>query len=211
MALKDLTVGALFSQLLSLLGIDQLFDFLLKKFPALQRLLDLGSKIIEHFTGTFKAAVNLFNSAHDEFEKWKSFKEDVHFRQRVIVIESALTKAKKLLSEIVSAWKEILQLIRNAGLKLETGGAAEIVEAASGIGLPVAIVNGIVLIVEILDTIRNLIDTGQNIIDVVTGLREFLQGEFIFLSQSNKRKTLKLEDGSTIRVRLGKLHANNLA
>src|SRR5215470_14272034 len=136
------------------LGLDQLWAFVLNKFPVIQKWIDLSKKIIEHFTGVFQAAVNLFKSAQDEFQAWKSFKADIRFKQRVIVVEQAIKKTKDLISKIIDAWKEILSLIKNAGVKLETGGAAEIAEAATGIGVPLAIVNAIVLIVEILDTVR---------------------------------------------------------
>jgi hypothetical protein len=192
---------------LNALGLDQLFEYVLNKFPALRKLMDLGKKIIEHFTGVFKAGVDLFNSAQSEFEAWKHFKEDIRFKQRVIVVEQALKKVKQFTDELISAWKEILSLIKNAGVKLETGGVAEIAEAATGIGLPIAIVNAIVLIVEILDTVRNLIDTAQNIVNVVKDVREFLQGDFLFLQQRNTRKVLKLESGGSIKIRVGNLHS----
>jgi hypothetical protein len=90
---------------------------------------------------------------------------------------------------------------------LETGGAAEVAEAATGIGLPVAVVNGIVIIVEILDTIRNVIDSFQSIIDEITRVREFIEnGDTIFLQQRNKRKVIQLPGGKSMKIRLGKLH-----
>jgi hypothetical protein len=199
--------GDLLNRLLQALGIDALWQLLTSKFPVINKLLDLAKKVIEHFTGVFQAAVALFKSAQTEFEAWKHFKEDIRFKQRVIVVEQALKKLEDLVHKIVDAWKEILSLIKNAGVKLETGGAAEIAEAASGVGLPLAVINAIVLVVEVLDTVRNLIDTAQNIVDVVTGVREFLQGDFIFLQQKNTRRVLKLDDGSSIKIRVGNLHS----
>jgi len=201
------TIGDIGSFLTRTLGIDQLWEFVLKKFPVLQRLLDLAKKIIEHFTGVFQAGVDLVTSAETEFGKWKNFKEDIRFRQRVVQVEKALTKAEEFFQEIIKAWKDIVSIIRGSALKLETGGAAEIAEAASGVGLPLAVVNAIVIVVEVLDTIRNVIDTAQNIVNVVRDLRELIEGDLIFLQQRNKRKSLKLGDGKTIRVRIGKLHA----
>jgi len=201
------TIGEIGSFLTRSLGIDQLWEFVLKKFPVLQRLLDLAKKIIEHFTGVFQAGVDLVTSAETEFGKWKNFKEDIRFRQRVVQVEKALTKAEEFFQEIIKAWKDIVSIIRGSALKLETGGAAEIAEAASGVGLPLAVVNAIVIVVEVLDTIRNVIDTAQNIVNVVRDLRELIEGDLIFLQQRNKRKSLKLGDGKTIRVRIGKLHA----
>jgi hypothetical protein len=197
---------ALLDTLLNALGIQQLFDLILRKFPAIQKLLDLAKKIIGHFTGVFDAAKHLFDSAHDEFQSWKHFKEDIRFRQRVIVVEQALKHLDEFIQKVISAWKEILSLIKSASVKLETGGAAEVAEAATGIGLPIAIVNAIVIVVEVLDTIRNLIDTAQDIVDVVTGVRQFLQGDFLFLKQTNKRRVMQLDDGSSIKIRVGSLH-----
>jgi hypothetical protein len=192
---------------LHILGFDALWAFILQKFPALQKLLDLAKKVIGHFTGVFQAGVDLIHSAQAEFQAWKHFKEDVRFRQRVIQVERALAKAQEFFNALVDAWKEIFSLIKNAGIKLETGGAAEIAEAATGVGLPIAIVNAIVLVVEVLDTVRNLIDTAQNIVTVVTDLRELLEGDLIFLQQKNARRSVKLEDGSSIKIRVGNLHS----
>ena len=195
-----------FGDLLHSLDPSQLFDFILGKFPALRKLLDFGKKIIEHFTGTFAAGVKLFNSAQDEFLSWKKFKEDVRFSKRVIQIETAISNAQKFIKAVIKAWKDILELIRNAGTKLETGAAAEITEAGTGIGLPIAVVNAIVIVVEVIDTVRNLIDTAQAIVDSVTGFRKLLQGDLLFLQQNNPRKTVKLDDGTVMKIRVGGLH-----
>ena len=64
------------------------------------------------------------------------------------------------------------------------------------------------LIVQALDAIATTIDDLQQIVDELKALRlEFEKLDTIFLSQSNKRKTLRLADGSSIRVRVGKLHS----
>jgi hypothetical protein len=197
----------LLERLLNALGIDRLWQLLLDRFPILSRLLDLAKRIISHFTGVFQAAVDLFNSAQTEFDAWRHFRQDVRFTQRVIQVERAIQKTTDLLTSIKNAWQEIIKLIRSAGTELETGGAAEVAEAATGVGLPLAVVNAIVLIVEILDTVRNLIDTAQDIVNVVIGFRELLEGDLIFLQQKNPRRVEKLEDGSSIKIRVGNLHS----
>jgi hypothetical protein len=201
--------GALLDRLIASLGLDQLFELLLKKFPVLQKLLDLGQKIIKHFTGTLDAGIHLFDSFKAEVDAIKHFKEDLRFKQRVVNVERAITKIRDLIQGLFDAWRSIISLIKNLSLKLETGGAAEVAEAATGIGLPIAVVNGIVIIVEILDTIRNVIDSFQSIIDEITRVREFIEsGDTIFLQQRNKRKVIQLENGKTIKIRVGKLHAS---
>lgn len=199
---------ALLDTILSHLGLDQLFEFILNKFPALRKLLELGQKIVEHFTGTIGAGIKLVNSFQSEISAWKNFKEDFRFRQRVVNVERAITKVRDLFDGLFASWRAILDIIKNITTKLEVGGVAEIAEAATGIGLPVALVNAIVLIVEVLDTIRNVIDDFQTVIDEITRIREAVESaDTIFLQQHNKRKTLKLAGGGSVRIRVGNLHA----
>src|SRR4029077_9908596 len=132
---------------------------------------------------------HLFQSFQAEVQAIKNFKEDLRFKQRVVNVERAITKVRDLIQGLFDAWRGVISLIKNLSLKLETGGAAEVAEAATGIGLPVAVVNGIVIIIEVLDTIRNVIDSFQSIIDEITRVREFIEsGDTIFLQQRNKRK-----------------------
>jgi len=183
------------------------WGFFLSKFPKVAALLDLGQKLTKHFTGTFQAGLDLFNSIIDEVNAWKNFKEDIRLKSRVVNIESAITKTKDLVEGLFASWRAILALIKSLTTKLELGGAAEIVEAATGIGLPVALVNFLVLVVEVLDTVRDVIDDLQTIVDEITRIRTEIETlDTIFLSQSNKRKTIKLADGKSIKIRLGKLH-----
>ena len=199
--------GHILDRLVASLGIEELFNFLLKKFPALQKLLNLGQKLIEHFTGVFDAGVKLFNSFQSEVQAFKDFREDFRLKSRVVNVERAITKVRDLVQGLFDAWRSIVSLFKGLSFKLETGGAAEVAEAATGIGLPLAVVNALVIIVEVLDTVRNIIDSFQTVIDEITRLREFIEtGDTIFLQQRNKRKRLVLESGKTIRVRVGKLH-----
>lgn len=197
----------LLERLLNALGVTHVWQLVLDRFPALGHLFDLAKRVIGHFTGVFQAAVDLFNSFQSELDAWRHFRRDVRFSNRVIQVERAIQRTEDLINSLKEAWQEILRLIRSAGTELETGGAAEVAEAATGVGLPIAIVNAIVLVVEALDTVRNLIDTAQNIINVVTGVRQFLQGDLIFLPQRNSRKSVQLQDGGSIKIRVGNLHS----
>jgi hypothetical protein len=200
--------GRILDRLVASLGIDDLFQFLLKKFPALQKLLDLGQKLIQHFTGTFDAGIHLFDSFTAEVNAFKHFKEDFRLKSRVVNVERAITKIRDLVQGLFDAWRSIVSLFKGLSFKLETGGAAEVAEAATGIGLPIAVVNALVIIVEVLDTVRNIIDAFQTVIDEIKRLREFIEtGDTIFLQQRNPRKILRLADGKTIKIRLGRLHS----
>jgi hypothetical protein len=200
--------GGILDRLVASLGIEDLFNFLLKKFPALQKLLNLGQKLIEHFTGIFGAGVHLFESFQSEVQAFKNFREDFRFKSRVVNVERAITKIRDLIQGLIDAWRVIVRLFKGLSFKLETGGAAEVAEAATGIGLPIAVVNALVIIVEVLDTVRNIIDSFQIVIDEITRLREFIEtGDTIFLQQHNKRKVVRLQNGKTIKIRIGKLHS----
>jgi len=201
------SVDFIINRIISSLGIDQFFNFLLQKFPILKKLLDLAQKIIKHFTGVTDAAIKLFDSFQAEVAAFKNFREDFRLKNRVVNVERAITKIHDLIQGLFDAWRAIVSLFKNLTLKVEAGGAAEVAEAATGIGLPIAVVNAIVVIVEILDTVANIIDSAQTVLDEITRLREFIEtGDTIFLQQRNKRKVIKLDDGSTIKIRLGKLH-----
>lgn len=199
--------GNLLDRLVASLGIEEFFQFILKRFPVLKKLLDLAQKVIEHFTGVFNAGIKLFNSFQSEVQAFKNFREDFRLKSRVVNVERAITKVRDLVQGLFDAWRSIIKLFKGLSFKLETGGAAEVAEAATGIGLPLAVVNAIVIIVEVLDTVRNIIDSAQTVVDEITRLREFIEtGDTIFLQQRNKRKLLKLESGKTIKIRVGKLH-----
>jgi hypothetical protein len=201
--------GGILDRLVASLGIEDLFNFLLKKFPALQKLLNLGQKLIEHFTGVFSAGVHLFESFESEVQAFKNFREDFRLKSRVVNVERAITKIRDLIQGLIDAWRVIVRLFKGLSFKLETGGAAEVAEAATGIGLPIAVVNALVIIVEVLDTVRNIIDSFQIVIDEITRLREFIEtGDTIFLQQHNRRKVIRLQNGKTIKIRLGKLHSS---
>jgi|SRR5215467_624393 len=185
-----------------------LFNSLLSHFPKLKALFDLSQRFVEHFTGVFSAGSKLFTSTISEFEAWKNFKEDVRLKSRVVNIERAITKTKELISGLISAWNSVVDLAKKLTTRIELTADAEAVEAATGIGLPIALVNAIVVILEVVDLVRSVIDDLQSIVDEITRIRQAIESaDTIFLSQSNKRKTLKLEDGGSIKIRLGKLHS----
>src|SRR5215467_12582781 len=184
------------------------FDSILSHFPKLAALLKLGQSFVGHFTGTFTAGTNLFNSVISEFEAWKNFKEDVRLKSRVVNIERAIEKTRELISGLISAWNSVVDLAKKLTTRIELTADAEAVEAATGIGVPIALVNAIVVILEVVDLVRSVIDDLQSIVDEITRIRQAIESaDTIFLSQSNKRKTLKLDDGGSIKIRLGKLHS----
>lgn len=207
-------------------GIFQLIQNFLGPFG---KLIDLVKKGVGHVTGIITAAVKLKDSILGEIDGWKNFKQDIRFKQRAIVLESAVQKTKDLIQGIPDSWHSIVDIVNEVkdlfksgsteGALDEAASAAEDIEAgglksllskfprlARGLERSLGIV---ALVVDALEKIANAIDDLQTILDELKRIRlEFEKLDTIFLSQSNKRKTLKLDDGSTIRIRVGKLHAS---
>ena len=177
---------------------------------------DLG-KVAKNVTTVFSKAKDifhnvqqLFDTAKGEIEGWKNFKQDIRLKSRVVNLESAIQKTRDLIQGVPDSWHAILDLIGQvksafakdvageevaALLAVETAGLSEIVEVLT-------------VIYQVLSFVESIISDFQTVLDELKRLRlEIEKLDTIFLSQSNKRKSLKLEDGKTIRVRVGKLHS----
>lgn len=193
------------------------------------KVLDQLKLAYEHISGLWDASVKLKDSILGEIDGWKTFKQDIRIKQRVIQLERAIEKTRDLVEGIPESWNAIKDIISQVKDKIKEGGGgnpvAEAEEAATDLESGGAIktllqkfpklakgleklLGALAIIVEALDGLRNVVDDLQTIVDELKALRlEFEKLDTVFLSQSNKRKTLRLEDGSTIRVRLGKLHS----
>jgi hypothetical protein len=192
----------------------------------LAKLFDSLKQGYDHLTTIFSAAETLRDSVLAEIEGWKNFKQDLRFAQRVVNLESAVQKTRDLIQGIPDSWNAIKDLISEfkkqlsggetnpvedaeaAAEDLESGGIKAFLQRFPKLAKAFEKVLGVVaLVVQALEAIRNSIDDLQTIVDELKRLRlEVEKLDTIFLSQSNKRKTVKLADGSTMRLRLGKLH-----
>jgi hypothetical protein len=146
----------------------------------------------------------------DEIAGFKNFKQDLRFKSRVVNLEQAIQKTRDLILGIPASWRAVLDLfsqIKSAIQKdvvAEEGAAILAVETA---GLSEVVV-GITVIYQVASFVESVISDFQTIVDEIGRLRREIEKlDTIFLSQSNKRKTLKLADGGSIKVRVGKLHA----
>jgi len=192
----------------------------------LGKLIDKVKESYDKLTGVLQSAETLKDSIVEEINGWKSFKQDIRLAQRVIQIERAIQKTRDLIEGIPAAWRSIVEIVKTFRAQIggesnpveDTEAIVEDVESSGGISALLrkfpALAKGLEkllgvlgLIVQALDAIATTISDLQQIVDELKALRlEFEKLDTIFLSQSNKRKTLRLEDGSRIRVRIGKLH-----
>lgn len=174
-------------------------------------------KLFKNVTTTFQKAVtlvgdaeHLFDTVVGEIDAWKHFKQDIRLRSRVINLERAIEKTRALIEGIPASWRAVLDLfsqIKKAVAKdivAEEGAALLAVETA---GLS-EVATAIAILYQVLSFATDTIGDLQTIIDELQRLRlEVEKLDTIFLQQDNKRKTLKLANGKTIRVRVGALHS----
>jgi hypothetical protein len=207
-------VSAILDRIRTLLGpFGKLIDSIKTGYDKIVHILDAAEKLKESIIG--------------EIDGWRNFKQDIRFAQRVIQIESAINKTRDLIEGIPAAWRSILDIIKQFKEKVSSGSSQEAIEEAEAIvtegeasgikallekfprlarGLT-RVLGVLAVLIDALESIASVIDDVQNVVDELRRLRlEIEKLDTIFLSQSNKRKTLRLTNGKTIRIRLGKLH-----
>lgn len=211
-ALFGIDFGSLFSAVKNFLGpLGQIWDKIGEAWTHLQT---IGQR-----------ATQLKDSIVEEIDGWKNFKSDIRLKQRVVQIESAIEKTRALIEGIPAAWRAILDLIKQAKDQLNVQNPVEEAQAITtdieegGIKTLLTrfpalaracerVLAFLGIVVTALEAISNVVDDFQTIVDEMKRLRlEIEKLDTIFLSQSNKRRRLKLADGSTIRIRVGHLHS----
>lgn len=182
-----------------------------------------------HLLNIRSSIEKLRTSILEEIAGFKNFKQDIRVKQRVVNLETAIAKTRDVIQGIPEAWNSIKDIITQIREKfsestgttdaaaeaeavatdIEEGGAKALLtkfpKLAKALEKVVVVVG---LIVDALKFVSDIVDDLQTIVDEVKRLRlEIEKLDSIFLPQSNKRKTLKLADGGSIRVRVGKLHS----
>lgn len=189
------------------------------------KLFDLLSKFWTRITKLWTNLSKLVDSITSEIAEWKRFKEDIRYRTRVISIPAAVEKTRQFIEQIVAARDAILDLWDILKSKFEgtanpTEEAEQAIQDIEASGLhdiltkfprllkgAEKVLGFIAIVADALESVLDAVDDLQRIVDVLKSIREEVEhGSTVFLSQSNRRKTLKLADGGTIKVRLGNLH-----
>jgi phage-related minor tail protein len=189
------------------------------------KLFDLLSKFWTRITHVWTNLNKLVMSITTEISEWKRFKEDIRYRTRVISIPAAVEKTRAFIEQIVAARDAIFDLWDILKSKFEgtanpTEEAEQAIKDIEASGLhdilskfprllkgAEKVLGFIAIVADALESIIDAIDDLQRIVDVLKSIREEVEhGSTVFLSQSNRRKTLRLADGGTIKVRLGNLH-----
>jgi phage-related minor tail protein len=190
------------------------------------KLFDLLGKFWRRITHLFEKINTLVELIQHEISAWRNFKEDIAYRTGVINIPIAVEKTRELIDEIVRARDAIVDLWNQIRDKFQTGGnPAEEAEQAikdiesSGFRDILSkfprllkgaekILGFIAVVTDALETILDALDDLISIVKALRDVREEVEhGATVFLQQKNKRRSLALADGGSIKVRLGNLHS----
>lgn len=202
-----------------------LFNLVRRFLGPFGKVLDKVKEAYDHLVNILNDAQHLADSVVGEITAWKTFKEDVRIRQRVVQLERAIEKTRSLVLGIPEAWKSILDIIKQvrsnigggadaateaeaAVEEVEAGGVKGILERFPALAKGMERLLGVLaILIQALESISNVIRDAQQIVDEIKAIRlEIERLDTIFLQQSNKRKTVRLADGTTMKIRLGKLH-----
>jgi len=191
----------------------------------------LVSKISEgiaHVTTLLDRIQHLVDSIKSEITEFSHWKEDIKFKSRVINVPKAVEKTQDLIQGFRDSWAAIQGLVKDFEQALKGGEnpETEAEEFAADIGeldnigtsllkkLPKLaeglekLLGVVTLVVNAVITWSDAVDKMQTVVDEVTRVREEIERlESIFLSQKNPRKTLRLDGGGSIKIRVGNLHS----
>jgi archaellum component FlaC len=160
-----------------------------------------------------------------EIDAWKQFKENISFRTKVINVKLAIEHIQDFIDELKKAWAAVQDLIKEIKGKFQTTGnpteeAEQALQDVEGSGVKgilekfpklakglEKLLGFVAILVDALETIISTVDDLTTIVNALKGIRELVEeGGPLFLKQSNARKTIKLEDGTSMRIRIGSLH-----
>jgi hypothetical protein len=190
-------------------------------------------KLIDHVIEGYKHLLNIGKTLVDlrdeivgEIKAWQSFKEDIHFRTRVISLPIAVEQTRNFIEGFATAWHAIIDLFKDIqrtikgapepeDLAKDVESAVSSPDSAEGLAklfpklakLGERVLGAVLIIVQGLEGLSDALDDFKKIVDQAKAVREEIEtGATVFLKQSNRRKTVRLDDGTTMKIRVGKLH-----
>jgi phage-related protein len=214
---------------------DRLIALLKKLFAPIITPLSKLWKIIKSFAtalvNVIPDTISLVQLVISEVQAWRSFKEGINFKSGVVNLQSAKDRLQTIIDDLVAAWNALKGLFTD-GFKLPIKSVNEMAEAAEEVagafeeffgkfglqeflarlGPTLEKAGGKVLeVLALLEAVAEaaLRVVGQltTIVKAVRDIRETFQtGEGLFLQQKNARKIIHLDDGSSMKIRIGGLH-----
>lgn len=201
-------------------------DQIKKLLAPFTRLFNLLTGFWTNIKSVFTDAQTLVNTVVDEVNAWRNFKENISFKNRLVSLPKAYDQTKEFILQIPEAWHAVVNLFQELKGKLETTGnpteeAEQAVKDIENSGFKAIfkqfpkfakgfekVLGFIAIVADALQSIIGAIHDLQTIVDTLRAIREEVEtANTIFLKQTNPRRTLKLADGSSIKIRVGNLHS----
>ncbi len=185
--------------------------------PVIKVLTDLKGATV----GLFDKITKLTTDTLEEYNAIKNFKEDLHWRGRVVNAPEVVKKIKRLTQipiEVLNVIKDLVRRIKDQvpGGSDPAAAAEDAVNDLEGFRGAIArwapkfakgaekLLGVVAILVECLIAWNAAIDDLQTLVNDVKEVRLDIEKlDLIFLPQNNPRRYVKLEDGRTIRIRVG--------
>ena len=168
---------------------------------------------------------HLIDLTVSEVNEWRNFRQNIAFRTKVISLPVAIDHIGEFWQMIVAAWQSVLELVKELRGKFETTGnpTQDAEEAIADIqnssfkgivekfprllkGLE-KVLGFVAIVLDALESIITAVDDLTTIVEALKAIREDVEtGGPLFLSQSNKRRTIHSDEGP-LKIRVGSLHS----
>ena len=207
--------------------LQPIFDKIKQVFAPFAKLVDF----VFHFWTKLQETATKINSliamVISEVNEWKNFKENLAFRTKVTNARVLIDGVQEFWQQMVAAWNSILDLVKEIKGKFAGAGedpAQEVREAIkdveeSGFKNILAkfprvlkgaekLLGFVAILLDAMTTILAAIDDLTTIVEALRAIRVDIEtGGPLFLKQSNPRRVIRLEDGTTMKIRVGNLHS----
>jgi hypothetical protein len=216
---------------MSLIGdiIDRLLAPLFEKikqiFAPFGKAFNLVGRFWDQLTTILTRTQSLVELVVSEVGEWRNFRENVAFRTKLVSIPAAIEHVQDFIAEVRAAWSAVVDLVNQLKGKFETTGnpteeAEEAIADIQNSGFKTIIekfpklfkgleklLGALAILLDAFESISAGIDDLTAIVNALRDLRiDVESGGPLFLQQSNRRKSLRLREGGSIRIRVGKLH-----
>jgi len=215
----------LFNGLLGRL-LQPLFDRVKAAFAPFGKLVAFVSRFWTSIQSLGGKIQNLINLVISEVDEWRNFQSNIAFRTKIISLPVAIDHIQEFWQMITAAWSSVLELVKELRGKFETTGdpAGDAEDAIADIenssfkgiiekfpklfkGLE-KVLGFVAIVLDALETIITAVDDLTTIVEALQAIRQDIEtGGPLFLTQSNARKTVHLDDGTPIKQRVGNLHS----
>jgi len=198
----------------------------------LSKLWDILKGFFTALVEVVPATIKLVTDSIEEVKAWKEFKKGISFKTGVINLQSVRQHIEDLIQELITAWKSLVDLFTSGfkmplrSVKEATDACEEVVkgfeevfgrfglqEGIQKLGAALEKAGGkvfevLALIQAVAEEALKVVTELQSIVDAVKDVRKTFQtGEGLFLQSKNPRRTVSLEDGTTMKIRIGNLHS----